>query len=100
MPSRYNSHTHKAQALPCLGAFRKPNMESAVEGLTLQFLEWIAIQPRTYADAMDAWRSTCPRISIWENALHDGLIRIEPGGASRNSIVQLSTRGQALLQSH
>jgi hypothetical protein len=47
--------------------------------LTEQFLIWVADRPRTYADAMEAWRSTCPRLSIWEDALGDELVRLEPG---------------------
>ena len=31
--------------------------------LTEQFLAWVADRPRTYAEAMEAWRSTCPRLS-------------------------------------
>ena len=36
--------------------------------LTEQFLAWVADRPRTYAEAMEAWRSSCPRLSIWEDA--------------------------------
>jgi hypothetical protein len=72
-------------------------MSTDVDGLTRQFLEWIAAQPRTYSDVMDAWRSTCPRISIWENALHDGLIRVERVSDSQTSNVTLTPRGRSLL---
>ena len=42
--------------------------------LTIQLLEWLSKQPRTYAEIMDAWRTTCPRLSIWEDACIEGLI--------------------------
>jgi hypothetical protein len=74
-------------------------MSSDVDGLTLQFLEWVAAKPRTYSDVMDAWKSSCPRISIWENALHDGLIRIERDSGSRSSNVTLTPHGRSLLTS-
>jgi len=65
--------------------------------LTLQFLAWVAEKPRTYAQAMDAWRSTCPRLSIWEDAILDGLVAFA-GGATRNaSRVTLTAKGRALL---
>ena len=65
--------------------------------LRLQFLAWIAESPRTYAQAMDAWRSTCPRLSIWEDAILDGLVAFT-GGATRNtSRVTLTAKGRALL---
>ena len=47
--------------------------------LTLQFLEWIEERPRTYDDAMEHWKTSCPRMSIWEDALLDGLIQLGEG---------------------
>jgi len=72
-------------------------MSDPARALTLQFLAWIAEAPRTYAQAMEAWRSTCPRLSIWEDAILDGLVAFE-GGATRNaSRVTLTPKGRALL---
>jgi hypothetical protein len=73
-------------------------MSDPAHALTLQFLAWVAEGPRTYADAMEAWRSTCPRLSIWEDAILDGLIEFSAGGATRNqSRVVLTARGRARL---
>ena len=64
--------------------------------ITLQFLAWVADRPRSYADAMDAWRSTCPHLSVWEDAIIDGLVRLESGRA-----VTLTERGRTILaQAH
>jgi hypothetical protein len=72
-------------------------MPDPAHALTLQFLAWVAEAPRSYAQAMEAWRSTCPRLSIWEDAILDGLIAFE-GGATRNqSRVALTPKGRALL---
>jgi hypothetical protein len=65
--------------------------------LTLEFLAWISSRPRTYAETMEAWRSTCPRNSVWEDALIDGLIQIESGGTMNRSKVILTLRGRTLL---
>jgi hypothetical protein len=62
--------------------------------LMLQFLAWVADRPRTHADVMDAWRSTCPRMTVWEDAVIDGLVRLENGG---QRAVSLTPRGHALL---
>jgi hypothetical protein len=62
-----------------------------------EFLAWISSRPRTYAEAMEAWRSTCPRNSVWEDALIDVLIQIEGGGTMDRSKVILTPRGRALL---
>jgi hypothetical protein len=66
--------------------------------LTEQFLAWVAARPRSYAEAMEAWRSTCPRLSIWEDALGDELVRLEPGAGGLSAArVVLTPRGEALL---
>jgi hypothetical protein len=43
-------------------------------GNLLQFLAWVADRPRTYAETMEAWRTSCPRLSAWEDATTDGLV--------------------------
>jgi hypothetical protein len=72
-------------------------MPEPVGPLTLQFLAWVAARPRTYAEAMEAWRSSCPRFTVWEDALLDGLVRVESGGTLRQSEVALTPRGRAVL---
>ena len=72
-------------------------MSPANGPLTLQLLEWVAARPRTYADAMDAWRSTCPRLTIWEDALADGLVRIERVADEPRRRIVLTSRGRELL---
>jgi hypothetical protein len=46
---------------------------------TLQLLTWIAERPRTYPETIEAWKSSCPRLTVWEDALTDGLVRVERG---------------------
>jgi hypothetical protein len=69
-------------------------------GILLQFLAWIAERPRTYADAMEAWRTSCPRLSVWEDAIGDGLVRMAPSlsAAQGEAPVQLTPLGQAILE--
>lgn len=47
--------------------------------LTLQLLAWLAERPRSYAETIEAWKTSCPRLTIWEDALVDGLVRVEHG---------------------
>jgi hypothetical protein len=73
---------------------------TASTALTLQFLAWVADGPRSYGEAMDAWRSTCPRLSIWEDAVRDGLVRLDNGGTMstmKSSRVLLTPAGKARL---
>lgn len=75
------------------------NMPSSVSPLTLQLLAWVASRPRTYKDAMEAWRTSCPRMPIWEDAVSDGLVRLECRGGQPmgRSKVVLTPRGRAVL---
>jgi hypothetical protein len=59
--------------------------------LTTQMLEWLDKEPRGYAETLDAWKTSCPRLSIWEDALADRLIRIKKGR------VHVTPAGRALL---
>lgn len=71
-------------------------MPEPVSLLMRQFLTWVATRPRSYAEAMDAWRSSCPRLTVWEDALLDGLIRVERGAAPQPEVT-LTPRGWAAL---
>src|SRR5262249_7687170 len=70
--------------------------EAATAALTLQFLDFIA-DGRTYGETMEAWRSTCPHMPIWEDAVRRGLVRIENGGAMNSARIVLTARGAARL---
>jgi hypothetical protein len=70
-------------------------MENKV--LMLDLVEWVARQPRPYAEAMDAWRTSCPRFPIWEDAVDLGLIIRVDGGAG-TPMVDVTPAGRALLR--
>ncbi|MHB1871144.1 MAG: hypothetical protein ACYCT1_09870 [Steroidobacteraceae bacterium] len=73
-----------------------PTVQAAVNAATdlrRQMLEWIAERPRDYAEVMATWRTTCPRLSLWEDACIDGLIEYESGTGK----VILTQRARALL---
>ena len=56
-----------------------------------EFLTWVSNTPRTYDEAMYAWRSSCPRFTIWEDALEDRLVRVS------GSLVELTNHGRIAL---
>jgi len=72
-------------------------MQTSAHALTQQFLAWIDEAPRSYADA-EAWRRSCPHLSIWEDAISDGLVRFENSSSMQQSRLTLTTRGRALLK--
>jgi hypothetical protein len=71
-------------------------MQPAAHALTQQFLVWVAEGKRSYADA-EAWRRSCPHLSIWEDAISDGLVRLENGASMSKSRLVLTAAGRARL---
>jgi hypothetical protein len=67
-------------------------VERATAAPTLELIAWIAERPRTYADTMEAWHSHCPRLTIWEDAIADGLVAVS------GRAVTLTDAGRALAQ--
>ena len=65
------------------------------KALVLDMLEWIAARPRSHAEVMDAWRTSCPRLQIWEDATDLGLAAAVRGPGAHT--VTLTTAGRALL---
>jgi len=71
-------------------------MADRLDPLILDMLEWIAASPRAYAEVMDAWRTSCPRLTVWEDAVDRGLAareRVAPHGL----LVTLTPKGRAFL---
>ncbi len=67
-----------------------------LEPLILDLVEWVAREPRAYSDVMEAWRTSCPRLTVWEDAVDRGLVRRERH-AGAGPIVVVTQEGQALL---
>ncbi len=65
--------------------------------IMIQFLQWLADRPRTREDVMEAWRSSCPRFPVWEDARADGLVR-QCGGEAGVHGVELTARGRRALE--
>jgi len=63
---------------------------------TVELLSWLTVRPRSYDEAIDAWKSHCPRLTIWDDALIDGLIRIVRNGSGASTVC-LTDRGRDVL---
>jgi hypothetical protein len=71
-------------------------VNDTVGNLILDLLDWIGRKERTYQETMDAWRTSCPRLPVWEDANDRGLVETAPAnGISR---VRLTPAGLALLK--
>ncbi|KAA0078099.1 hypothetical protein [Tardiphaga sp. P9-11] len=77
-----------------------PQLDSHdLDPLILDLLEWIAREPRSHADVLDAWRTSCPRLTVWEDCIDRGFAtRMHITG--HGSIVQVTAAGLSFLQRH
>lgn len=71
-------------------------MPTPIEPLILDLLEWIARQPRTHAEVMDAWRTSCPHLPVWEDAEERGFVAREHD-PDRGTIVSVTPKGRAFI---
>src|SRR5215472_12978289 len=51
--------------------------DPVVENLILDLLEWLGKQDRTYEETMEAWRTSCPKLPVWEDATDRGLVSMD-----------------------
>jgi D-3-phosphoglycerate dehydrogenase len=74
-------------------------MPNTVDALILDLLEWLGPNARPYAEVIEAWRTSCPRFPVWEEATERGFIATnhEPG---RESHVAVTPLGAAHLRRH
>jgi hypothetical protein len=63
-------------------------MDTVLSPLVTQLLAWVAAAPRTHAQAMDVWRTSCPRLTVWEEALDAGLVACPGAGDVPVSLTQ------------
>ena len=71
-------------------------MSDAVETLILDLLEWVAKGEKSYEEVMNAWRTSCPKLPIWEDANDRGLVakQYENG----RELIKITPSGLALLE--
>jgi hypothetical protein len=71
---------------------------TSLDPLVLDLVEWVAREPRPYADVLDAWRTSCPRLTVWEDAVDRGLVVRQHSQAG--VMVKATPAGQYFLQQH
>ena len=64
------------------------------DALLLDLVEWVAVRPRGYRETMDAWRTSCPRLTIWEDAVGGDFVERD------NDRVIVTAKGMKLLSAH
>lgn len=71
--------------------------DPVVESLILDLLAWIGPRPRPYGEVLEAWRTSCPRLPVWEEAMDRGLV-VRSHQAGRGQVVAVSAAGRAHLR--
>jgi hypothetical protein len=72
-------------------------MAETTDPLVLDLVEWIAKQPRLYSEVIEAWRTSCPRLTIWEDAVDRGYVARE-AVAGVGTIVSVTEDGDKFLR--
>jgi len=70
-------------------------IDTVVDGLIVDLLNWLATRDRTYAEVIDVWRTSCPRLPVWEDANDRGLITREH--VNGREVVRITPAGSAYL---
>jgi hypothetical protein len=67
--------------------------------LVLDFVEWIAREPRAYSEVIGTWKTSCPRLTIWEDAADLGLVARE-SVAGFGLVVRVTADGIKVLRAN
>ena len=71
-------------------------MNETIEPLIGDLVEWVSKEPRSYSEVMDVWRTSCPRLTVWEDAVDRGyLVRERVAGGS--IAVKVTPEGRKFL---
>ena len=71
-------------------------MSDTIEPLIVDLVAWVAKEERSYADVMEAWRTSCPRLPVWEEANARGFVmRVRAGDGT--PMVHVTDAGRALI---
>jgi hypothetical protein len=75
-------------------------MSDILTPLILDFLAWLDAAPRPYSEVMEAWRTSCPRLTIWEDAVDAGLVAHHHVPGQPATIVVTAKGGKMLAAHH
>jgi len=88
-------HLIAVGADPRHGKISSKRMNKPTDSLILDLVEWVARMPRPYEEVIAALRTSCPRLTIWEDAIDDGFVTRASG-----AMIMATEEGKALLRKH
>jgi hypothetical protein len=74
-------------------------MSDAVEDLILDLLEWIGPNARPYSEVLEVWRTSCPRLPVWEDARDRGFVASRHE-VERGRLISVTPTGREHLRQH
>lgn len=74
-------------------------MSKIADPLVLDFVEWVAREPRAYAEVIATWKTSCPRLTIWEDAADRGYVARETV-AGLGLIIAVTEGGEKFLRAN
>lgn len=74
-------------------------MADSTDPLVLDLVEWIAREPRLYSEVIETWRTSCPRLTIREDAVDRGFVTRETS-AGTGVRVTVTAGGAQFLRAH
>lgn len=74
-------------------------MTETADPLVLDFVEWIAREPRAHAEVIATWKTSCPRLTIWEDAADRGYVARETRQGI-GLVIVVTEDGKRLLRAH
>jgi len=74
-------------------------MAGTADPLVLDLVEWIARKPRLYSEVIDNWRTSCPRLTIWEDAVDRGYVS-RAAGAGSGTVIAITPDGADFLRAN
>jgi len=69
-------------------------MSATIRPLMLDLVAFVAEHPRPYAEVLDAWRTSCPRLTVWEDAVEAGLVTLRDGTVHATEAGRAALRGR------
>ncbi|KRP89820.1 hypothetical protein ACVMIH_004458 [Bradyrhizobium sp. USDA 4503] len=73
-------------------------MTETTDALVLDLVEWVARGPRRYTEVLEVWRTSCPRLTIWEDAVDRGYVARRPSVEGMR--VTVTETGETFLRAH
>ena len=87
--------TGRRDGLPAVLDFMS---DATVDNLIIDLLAWVGSGERSYEEVMEAWRTSCPKLPVWEDANDRGLVKREE--VNGREVVTITALGRAFLDQH